>query len=149
MWRRAPRELRTELFVLEPLGPRHNDADFAAWSTSIEHITATPGFRAEHWGGDEWPYPMTSAENLVDLTTHAEEFERGEAFAYTVLDPATGDVIGCVYVDPDETADARCRLWVRADRSELDATLEKTVRDWLSSPAWGFTHVRFPGRDAL
>lgn len=150
-WRLAPEGLRAERFVLEPLGPQHNDADHAAWMGSIEHIRATPGFTPEHWGGDAWPYPMSLADNLADLRQHADEFARGEAFAYTVLDRADGDVIGCVYVDPDElTADddaARCRMWVRADRAHLDGELAAAVREWLTGPSWNLTSVRFPGRD--
>lgn len=149
--RTAPASLRTEHFVLEPLGPQHNDADYQVWTSSIDHIRATPGFTPEHWDGDAWPYPMSLADNLVDLRQHADEFSRGEAFAYTVLDPHHGEVIGCVYVDPDDAApndtNVRCRLWVRADRAHLDATLEATVRAWLAGPAWYLTSVRFPGRD--
>jgi hypothetical protein len=44
---------------LEPLGPRHNAADYAAWTASTGHIQATPGFP---WGG--WPHEMSLAENL-------------------------------------------------------------------------------------
>lgn len=147
VWRRGPETFTTERFRLEPLGPQHNDADHAAWSSSIDHIRSTPGFRPELWGGDAWPSPMSPEDNLADLATHAEEFSRGEAFAYSVLDPVTSDVIGCVYVDPDDSADARCRLWVRADRSHLDRELARDVREWLLGPEWGLTTVRFPGRD--
>jgi hypothetical protein len=149
MWRQGPEGIATNHFILEPLGPEHNVVDHAAWSTSIEHIRATPGFRADLWEGDDWPYPMSREQNLADLTQHSEEFDRGEAFAYTVLDPATRDVIGCVYIDPDNFAEARCRMWVRADRAELDSVLENIVREWLRSTDWGFGSVRFPGRDAL
>lgn len=149
MWRHPPHGLRTDDFVLVPLGPEHNESDHAAWSTSIDHIRSTPGFSAHLWGGDDWPYPMSLAENLNDLQQHADEFARGEAFAYTVLDPTGGEVIGCVYVDPDDTADARCRLWVRTDRAELDAKLEHAVRQWLARPEWRFARVRFPGRDPV
>jgi len=143
----APHGFRTDHFVLEPLGPQHNEADHRAWTSSIEHLRATPGFIPEQWGGDGWPYPMSLEDNLDDLRQHAAEFARGEAFAYTVLDPADGDVIGCVYVDPDDVADMRCRLWVRADRAHLDGTLFAAVRAWLAGPAWDLTSVRFPGRD--
>ena len=34
----APSSLETPLFRLEPLGPQHNEADYAAWTSSIEHI---------------------------------------------------------------------------------------------------------------
>jgi hypothetical protein len=36
-----PAELVTPDFVLEPLGPQHNERDYAAWTSSIEHILAT------------------------------------------------------------------------------------------------------------
>lgn len=143
----APARLSTESFVLEPLGPQHNDADHAAWTASIDHIRATPGFRSEQWGGDDWPTPMSLEQNLADLSQHEQEFIDGEAFAYTVLDPTSRDVIGCVYIDPDDVAEARCRLWVRADRAELDAELENVVRTWLGGPEWSLESVRFPGRD--
>lgn len=32
-------------FDFAVLGPEHNAADLEAWSSSIEHIHATPGFR--------------------------------------------------------------------------------------------------------
>src|SRR5258708_7558762 len=40
----VPGGLTTEQFRLEPLGPQHNDADYAAWTASSAHIQATPGF---------------------------------------------------------------------------------------------------------
>ena len=133
-------------FHLEPLAPRHNESDHAAWSTSIGHIQATPGFDLGSWDGDEWPYPMTLEQNLADLVTHVEEFARREAFAYTVLDDA-GVVMGCVYVDPDRDggADAKVRTWVRHDLADLDDELARCVREWLRD-AWPFERVRFPGR---
>jgi len=148
----VPRTLQGEGFVLEPLGPEHNDSDHAAWSRSIDHIHATPGFTAALWQGDEWPYPMSSEQNLADLQMHAREFAAREAFAYTVLAGHADDsidVIGCVYIDPDDTkvADAMVRCWVRADRAHLDEPLADTVRHWLRTD-WPFASVRFPGRDA-
>jgi hypothetical protein len=145
----APRHLVHERFVLEPLGPQHNDRDHPAWMSSIEHIHATPGFTAADWGGDAWPYEMSLEQNLGDLVGHADEFEHGVAFAYTVLDPANNDVIGCVYVDPDETgaADAMCRCWVRATHAALDDELYRMLRDWLREPLWTIESVRFPGRE--
>jgi len=38
-----PTSLATDQFHLEPLGPQHNQADHAAWMSSIEHIRSTPG----------------------------------------------------------------------------------------------------------
>lgn len=149
----APVRLDGDGFVLEPLAPRHNAEDHAAWSSSIEHIQATPGFGPSNdWGADPWPYPMTRSENMDDLERHAQEFGEGAAFAFSVLDRPRadgGDVIGCVYINPDErgVADAKCRSWVRATHAHLDEQLHRAVRAWLSSEAWPFDTVRFPGRD--
>jgi hypothetical protein len=121
-------------FRLEPLGPGHNELDHAAWSSSIEHIRASPGFEP----AGEWPHPMSLDENLADLERHASDFARRTGFTYTVLD-ATDDVIGCVYVYPadDGRHDARVRSWVRASRAELDSVLRTVVAEWLTS-AWPF-----------
>ena len=75
--------------ILEPLGPEHNERDHDAWSSSIDHIRATHGFV-----GHRWPQPMSLAENLTDLEEHRAEFDARTAFAYSVLDPQTDDVIG-------------------------------------------------------
>src|SRR5262249_27787249 len=37
----VPRGIETSAFVLEPLGPEHNDRDYDAWTSSLEHIAAT------------------------------------------------------------------------------------------------------------
>ena len=50
-----PPGLRTSGFVLEPLGPQHNQRDHAAWTSSIEHIHATPGYDDEPDDPDPWP----------------------------------------------------------------------------------------------
>jgi hypothetical protein len=111
----VPRTLHSSDFVLEPLGPEHNDGDHPAWSGSIDHIHATPGFTAALWQGDDWPYPMSSEQNLTDLQMHAREFAAREAFAYTVLgsdrtDAGEAEVIGCVYIDPDTSGSADALL---------------------------------------
>ena len=128
-----PRGLETDGFRLDPLGPEHNERDHEAWSGSIEHIRASPG-----WGaGSRWPRPMSLEENLADLERHARDFADRTGFTYSVLDG--DDVIGCVYVYParDEAHDARVQSWVRASRAELDAPLREAVAAWLAS-AWPF-----------
>ncbi|WP_042407016.1 GNAT family N-acetyltransferase [Streptacidiphilus carbonis] len=132
----VPLELTTRQFRLEPLGPQHNVDDHAAWSGSIEHIRATPGF-----GGRGWPPAagMTPQANLVDLQRHADDFARRVGFTYTVIEAVGGEVIGCVYIYPSrsEGHDADVRSWVRADRAELDAPLHEAVITWLSTD-WPF-----------
>jgi hypothetical protein len=130
-------------FVLEPLGPEHNDRDHAAWMSSMQHIHATPGFE-----DGRWPREMTPAENLADLERHARDFAARDGFTYTVLDAEDRDVVGCVYIYPanDGVHDARVRSWVRASREELDVPLWRAVSDWLASDAWPFGHVEYAPR---
>ncbi len=88
---------------------------------------------------------LTLEQNIVDLGWHQKEFQLRRAFAYTVVAPDESRVLGCVYIDPDEDADAQVRLWVRRDVFDLDPVLEAAVRDWIAG-AWPFERVRWPGR---
>ena len=138
----VPAGLRGELFVLEPLGVQHNAADHAAWMSSIEHIKTTPGF-----AGHAWPEPMSAEENAADLAKHAQDFADRAGFTYTVLDPASGEVIGCVYFYPSRRGghDVDVRSWVRADHAELDKPLHDLVRQWLAD-AWPFQEPDYAER---
>jgi hypothetical protein len=138
----VPLALVTEQFRLEPLGPQHNDSDYEAWSSSVEHIRMTPG-----WEASSWPDDRSLVDNLRDLQRHAGDFENRAGFTYTVLDPATDDVIGCVYIYPDasEQHDARVLSWVRASRGELDIQLWRAVSDWLADE-WPFERVAYAER---
>ena len=128
---------------LVPLGPEHNAGDYAAWTSSIDHIRATPGFP-----DGSWPALMSASENLRDLERHAEDFRLRRGFTYTVLD-VHGEVIGCVYIYPssDEHVDATVLSWVRADRSELDRPLAEALRTWLHDD-WPFGSVEHRERIA-
>lgn len=142
----APRALAHDRFRLEPLGPRHNAADHAAWTSSIEHIRATPGFPDGDWPPVDG---MTLEENLADLTRHARDFESGGGFTFTVRDPADGDVIGCVYLYPAATEhDVVVQSWVRADRAELDTPLADAVARWIATE-WPWTRPDRMGRGLL
>jgi hypothetical protein len=135
----APAGLVTGAFVLEPLGVEHNVADYDAWKSSVEHIRGTPGF-----AGRSWPRTMTLEQNRLDLARHAADFASRSGFTYTVLEPVSGDVIGCVYIYPagDGVHDASVRSWVRASRAGLDIPLRDAVSQWLAE-AWPFTHVEY------
>ena len=125
-----PTSLVTDQFRLEPLGPQHNESDLAAWTSSIEHIRATPSYPDGRWPPLEG---MTPERNLADLRRHADDFSRRAGFTFTVLDPDDGDVIGCVYIYPSASDDwdVTVQSWVRADRSDLDVPLADAVADWL------------------
>jgi hypothetical protein len=137
----VPTTLADPRFLLEPLGPQHNERDYAAWTSSIEHVRSTPGFP---WG--DWPHAMTLDENRGDLEEHAGDFAARRGFTYTVLDPADGDVIGCVYIYPvRDGPGVQVRSWVRADRADLDVPLAEGVAAWLEA-GWPFDHVGYAGR---
>jgi hypothetical protein len=139
-----PAGLDDAAFRLRPLGPEHNVSDHAAWSSSIDHIRATPGFV-----GRSWPRPMTLAENLGDLTGHADDFAARTGFTYTVLAPgeAAAPVIGCVYIYPSERPnhDAHVSSWVRAPDAHLDSVLYRVVLQWLDD-AWPFERAEYAAR---
>jgi len=104
--------------------------------------------RVDHEGRPQPPFVPTVARNLVDLGWHQKEFELRRSFAYTVVAPDESQVLGCVYVYPSETHDARVRLWVRkrAWDEGLDPVLERSVREWVAS-RWPFERVTFEERD--
>jgi len=131
-------------FQLVPLGAEHNDSDHAAWTSSIAHILATPGFE-----GKAWPPPegMSLDANRDDLEGHARDFADRTGFTYTVLRPGTEEVIGCLYIYPanDGEHDAHVKSWVRSDVAELDATLHTAVTRWLAE-RWPFQRVFYAER---
>ena len=138
-----PLGLTTSQFRLEPLGPQHNESDYAAWTSSMEHIRATPGFTT---GG--WPREMTLDQNRDDLLRHQRDFQARTGFTYTVLGEGD-DVIGCVYIYPlkpdREPGTALVESWVRADRAELDVPLHRAVTEWLARD-WPFRRVDYAQR---
>ena len=142
----VPRSLVGEEFRLEPLGPEHNEGDYRAWTSSMAHIRATPGF--DDW---TWPKPMTLAENLGDLERHAADFAAQSGFTYTVHALGSDEIIGCVYIYPPNSSEgsgaseADVRSWVSADRAPLDVPLYEAVSAWLRS-AWPFTAIRYAAR---
>jgi hypothetical protein len=144
----VPHVLVTEAFRLEPLGPEHNEDDYRAWTSSIEHIRATPGF-----AGRTWPTPgMTLAENLGDLQRHAADFAGRSGFTYTVRASGSEEIIGCVYIYPLAEGSggpggpgADVRSWVSADQASLDVALYDAVSGWLAE-TWPFTGVRYAPR---
>ena len=141
-----PTSLMTEQFTLEPLGPQHNESDLAAWTSSIEHIRATPGYPDGRWPPVDG---MSLEENLADLTRHAADFASHKGFTFTVLDPLDRSVIGCVYIYPPENeGDVQIQSWVRADRAHLDVLLADAVAEWVAAD-WLWKQPNRCGRDVV
>jgi len=138
-----PEGLDVGPYRLTPLGPEHNDSDYAAWTSSIDHIRATPGFE-----GTSWPHEMTIDENRRDLQGHADDFAARVGFTYTVLAPDRATVVGCLYIYPSDAPDqhVRVRSWVRVQDAPLDAVLAAAVGDWLRT-SWPFTTIEYAPRE--
>ena len=146
----VPEGLIAEGFMLAPLGPQHNESDYAAWSGSIDHIRATPGFP-----DGSWPHEMSLSDNLRDLERHARDFAERRGFTYTVLRSGTSDVIGCVYIYPDKGRAhtggtggqwrATIQSWVSADCAALDPVLHDAVVDWVERD-WPFDSIEYAAR---
>ena len=98
--------------------------------------------RVDHQGNPRPPFVETVAENLIDLGWHQREFGLRRSFAYTIVAPYESRVIGCAYVDPSDTHDARVWMWVRRDAYEdgLDPIVETALREWLDRD-WPFERV--------
>jgi hypothetical protein len=139
-----PRELRLPEFHLVALGAEHNESDHAAWTSSIAHIRATPGFESAAWPPVEG---MSLEANRRDLERHARDFAERTGFTFTVLRPGAEEVIGCLYIYPAEGrgGGAQVRSWVRADVAELDGPLHAAVSRWLVE-CWPFERVIYADR---
>ncbi|BEP16155.1 hypothetical protein acdb102_44660 [Acidothermaceae bacterium B102] len=139
----VPLSLEGSGFRLEPLAVAHNVEDFAAWHGSQAHIHATPGFEGRNWPVDDY----TLEQNEADLAEHERDFAARIGFTYTVLDPETAGVIGCLYLYPPkrEGFDVDVRSWVTAASAELDKPLHDAVVAWLAAD-WPFTSVDYAMR---
>jgi hypothetical protein len=127
-------------FHMEPLGPEHNERDYEAWMSSVDHIRATPGFP-----DSDWPAPMHLDENLADLVRHADDFGNRTGFTYSIVDG--NDVIGCLYIYPSRNAayDADVRSWVRQSRAEMDTIVWRSASQWLVEE-WPFSKPQYAER---
>ena len=152
---------------LTPLGPEHAAADLATILANRDHLLETL-----RWG--DWPpQGLTLEENRAALVRHQQEFERREAFAYTLLAPAeragaSGDridaepspddlspkrVLGCVYLESPFPLEAEAPasmlafLWVTEAglKQELDRQLLEGLEAWFESE-WPVEEVFWPIR---
>ncbi len=138
----VPDGLVCESFRLVPLTAEHNEADYAAWSSSVDHIHATPGFETHPWPPRDG---MPLEQNRAELQEHADDFAARRGFTYTVLAPDGDEVIGCIYIYPGEGGAAAVRSWVRAADASLDAELYRAVKRWLDE-RWPFERVDYAPR---
>ena len=138
----APQTHAWSVFHLEPLGPRHNERDHEAWTSSIDHIRSTPGFGPEE--EPNWPRPMSLEANLEDLVRHADDFAERRGFTYSILEG--DDVVGCMYIYPDRKTDhdASISSWVRESHAEFDGPVREALAEWIDA-VWPFSDPYYAG----
>lgn len=147
-----PQSHKTSQFTFLPLAPKFTQLDYDALMAS------KPTLR--DWGAGDWPRDdFTLEENRADLQQHWDEFESGEAYAYTVLNHDETRCEGCLYINPQYDMlekygvldkieqpigkhDALVRFWIREERLADEAQLLDTILSWLRSE-WEFTGIYF------
>ncbi len=128
-----PPPLRAPTWHLAPLKPDLAEPDFAAWRSCRERLVDEL-----QWNG--WPGPQfTLADNVTDLADHYAEFERREAYAYSVLGPDR--CLGCVYVEPWRDG-AQLAFWVTDAALPIEGDVVAAVLDWLDG--WPLGRVVVP-----
>ena len=134
-----PRALTVREFRLEPLGPEHNERDYAAWTSSMDHIRSLPGYP-----DGRWPREMSLEENRADLERHAGHFAARLGFTYTVLD-GDDDVVGCVYIYPadDGVHDTTVLSWLRKSHAHHEGAFREALAEWLTGDAWPFARPQY------
>ncbi|MEQ8515761.1 MAG: hypothetical protein RIC38_09180 [Chromatocurvus sp.] len=137
----VPRSMAVSGMRLQALTLDHAEADFAAVTSSRDHLQAL--------FGKGWPDGLTPEQHRIDLAWHQKEFDRRTSFAYAVLPESGQDVLGCVYVSPSDRSafDAEVRYWVRSSElaSGLQERLGAALADWMEE-VWPFINPRYRPR---
>ncbi|UYO00709.1 MAG: hypothetical protein KIT02_05710 [Devosia sp.] len=106
------------------------DRDYDAIMASADDIrAANPGSR--------WPDGLTKDDNLIDLAWHQREFRARRSFSW-VIENASGDYLGCLYVYPSISGEAAARVawWWHTGHGGSDAELRVLLTNWLSGADW-------------
>lgn len=147
----VPEALRTNEFLLRPLGATDVQLDFEAVISSRAQLLRS--------SGGTWPREgFTLEENLADLERHEREHRDRVAFTFTVMNSAETECLGCLYMNPLERLlgheaksgaylidnTAYVSFWVRSTRlaDDLDRRLLTALILWFLNE-WAFSHVLF------
>ncbi|WMN61817.1 hypothetical protein NI389_18590 (plasmid) [Pseudoalteromonas xiamenensis] len=138
----VPLNFSNAQFYFCPLEPSVAVADYDA-------VMENPrGLQGVFGPDSQWPNEfMTFDENLASLVVHEAEFERRDAFAYSIFNSEKTYCLGSIYVDPCQLKEFDCEVyfWVRQSQQTLENALLDVIQAWLKS-TWMFSKVVFPGR---
>jgi len=140
-----PTRLETDQFVVRPLTIADAEQDYTAVVDSRDRVEGIFG------PSSEWPpADLTLAQNRLDVAWHHKEFQRRDAFTYTVVDPKDTVEFGCCYIQPTKHSayDAAVYFWVSDSGvdNDLAGPIETWLREWITT-GWPFEGVAYPGRD--
>ncbi|GAA1290602.1 N-acetyltransferase [Saccharothrix xinjiangensis] len=124
---------------LRPIRESDVDVDHPAVMGSRERLWSLYG---EAWG---WPpATMTHEQDRVDLARHEREQDAHESFNYALFNADETALLGCVYIDPAEDADALISWWVVDEHvgTDLERALDAFVPKWIAE-AWPFDNPRY------
>ena len=146
----VPERLVTDRFLIRPLLGSDVELDYEAVMDSQEIL--------RKWEQADWPSDdFTLADNLKDLQKHEQEFNNGEGYTYTVLNPAETECLGCIYIYPSTVSwlaraevtpvsdsswadyEATVSFWIRQSRlaEGMDRQLLDVLRPWFNDK-WDF-----------
>ena len=119
--------------IIEPLTPEYAILDYEAVMESREELRA-------YFGGEWPPDSFTIEANTKELEDHQQFANQRISFAYTVLNKDRTQVIGCIYVNPTDSAgfDAQVHSWLRS--GQIDFGFHDLVGDWMKDQ-WPFERV--------
>ncbi|MEL7157608.1 MAG: GNAT family N-acetyltransferase [Actinomycetota bacterium] len=127
---------RGDGFILRPLLPSDNKLDHQAVMSSREFLY--------HWEQDP-PYPaedFSLEDNLRDLEQMDGEHRNGTRYTYTVMNTDETEVLGCIYLLPNND-----RMYRTADVTSHDGTdlssVDATLSFWVRVSTWddGFERI--------
>ncbi|MFD7657082.1 N-acetyltransferase [Actinosynnema sp. NPDC059797] len=124
---------------LRPIRESDVDVDYPAVMGSRERLWSLYG---EAWG---WPpATMTPEQDRVDLARHEREQDAHESFNYALFNADETALLGCVYIDPADDADALISWWVVDEHvgTDLERALDAFVPGWIAA-AWPFAAPRY------
>lgn len=123
-------------FLVRPLLPADVALDHDAVMSSRDFLY--------HWE-QEPPYPpedFSVEDNLVDLEKMDAEHRAGSRYTYTVMNAEETEVLGCLYLLPNDDRMYRTARVTSHDGSDL-ASVDATVSFWVRVSTWeeGFERV--------
>ena len=133
----VPQEYITPELVILPLTKNLARLDYEAVMVSKKELR-------NQFGG-EWPTDDFSlAQNIDDIKEHERLAQERISFTYSLLDAKREKVLGCIYINPVDSAgyDAQVHMWIRSDQKTGTAEIKMKIQDWIAT-GWPFRKVVF------